>query len=114
MAVQDDLEWYAVRCIIRVGKVPGTRGKAYEERVTLWRAGSFGAAIERAEVDARAYADVVTGHPERYLRVAQAYRLADEPGDGAEVFSLIRVNKRGPRAYIDRFFDTGKERQRRS
>lgn len=48
----------------------------------------------------------------RYLGLAQAYRLADEPGDGAEVFSLVRKSDLDDKAYLDAFFDTGTERQR--
>jgi hypothetical protein len=43
--------------------------------------------------------------------VAQSYELYDEPGDGAEVFSLIRVSDLEPSDYVDRYFDTGTERQ---
>ena len=103
--------WYAVRCIFRCGWPPKLAGRAYEERITLWRADSFDHAIERAEAEAREYATTITGSPDAYLGLAQAYRLPDAPCDGAEVFSLVRASKRKPRAYIDRFFDTGKERQ---
>jgi hypothetical protein len=48
----------------------------------------------------------------RYLGLAQAYRLGDPPGDGAEVFSLVRGSDLGDEAYLDTFFDTGTERQR--
>ncbi|MEH1017992.1 hypothetical protein V6U90_33675 [Micromonospora sp. CPCC 206060] len=46
-----------------------------------------------------------------FAGLSQAYRLFDEPGHGAEVFSLIRESGQGPREYLTRFFDTGKERQ---
>ena len=80
----------------------------------MWRADSFDHAIERAESEAREYATSITDSPDTYLSLAQAYRLSDVPGDGAEVFSLVRVSKRKPKAYIDRFFDTGKEREQQS
>jgi hypothetical protein len=99
-------DWYAVRCIFRAGE-------AYEERITLWRAASLDDAIERAEAEARTYAAELLPDPDAYVGLAQAYALADPPGDGAEVFSLIRDSPLEPEAYLDRFFDTGDERQGR-
>ena len=99
------MDWYAVRCVFRGTKEP----TFYEERVTLWRAGSFEDAIERAEAEAGEYTDVLSL---RYLGLAQAYKLADEPGEGAEVFSLHRESDLDADAYLTAFFDTGTERQR--
>lgn len=79
----------------------------FEERITLWRADSF----ERAEDEAREYAATITDSEDAYLGFAQAYRLYDTPGDGAEVFSLMRTSRRTPESYLDHFFDMGKERQ---
>lgn len=98
MADQDDADWYAVRCIIRFEPQPGSAGATYEERITLWRADSFDHAVERAERDARDYASTTAGSPESYLGFAPAYHLADVPGDGAEVFSLMRDSRRKPGA----------------
>ena len=42
----------------------------------------------------------------------QIYRLAELPGNGAEVFSLLRTSALGPAEYLSTFFDTGYERQR--
>jgi hypothetical protein len=114
MADEGRADWYAVRCVLRKGWPPRFAGRAYEERITLWQAGSFDEAIKRAETEARAYAATITDGPDRYIGLAQAYHLFDPPADGAEVFSLIRKSKLKPKAYLDRFFDTGKERQRRS
>ena len=101
------MQWFAVRCVFR----DTTSTTFYEERVTLWRAESFEAAIEQAEAEAHDYAEVLSL---RYLGLAQAYKLADLPGDGAEVFSLCRESELGERAYLDAFFDTGTERQRQT
>ncbi|GIE38008.1 hypothetical protein Alo02nite_09060 [Actinoplanes lobatus] len=46
-----------------------------------------------------------------YLGLAQVYSLSDEPGHGAEIFSLLRGSTLEPGAYLDAFFDTGHERQ---
>lgn len=104
--------WYAVRCVFAVGWPPDARGKTYEERVTLWRAGSSEEAIERAEAEALEYAGTIDDSPSTYLELAQSYYLADEPGDGAEVYSLMRDSDLPPEEYLDTFFDTGSERQR--
>jgi hypothetical protein len=84
---------------------PGT--SAYEERITLWRASSLDAAIARAEAEAEEYA--VAGG--QYLGFAQAYHLSDSPSEGGELFSLMRYSDLGSDAYLDRYFDTGSERQ---
>jgi len=99
-----NLSWYGVRCIFKWRDRP-----AYEERVTVWRAMSFEAAIERAEAEAKQYAAATDFE---YLGLAQAFGLkADQIADGSEVFSLIRTSPLAPDEYINRFFDTGSERQ---
>lgn len=106
--------WYAVRCVFRttentpggpIDLTPGT--SAYEERITLWRASSLDAAIAKAEAEAEEYADAGG----TYLGFAQAYHLNDSPTDGGELFSLIRYSDLESDAYLDRYFDTGSERQ---
>ena len=104
--------WYAVRCVFTVGWPPEAVGKTYEERITLWRAASADDAIARAEAEALEYAAAIEEEPSTYLEFAQAYQLSDDPGDGAEIFSLMRDSDLDPDGYIDRFFDTGTERQR--
>ncbi len=81
----------------------------YDERVTLWRATGFSEAIRVAESEATDYArgfESVT-----YAGLAQAYRLDDTPGHGAEVFSLMRESELSSDEYLTAFFDTGSERQ---
>jgi hypothetical protein len=98
--------WYAVRSLFQIIDEAGT---AYEERITLWQAGSSEQAVENARAEAEQYAEFagltyLTGF-------AQAYPLADSPPrDGAEVFSLIRDSALPPKPYLDRFFSTGQER----
>lgn len=99
--------WFAVRCVFRW---EASEGPCYEERLTLWRAASTEEAIGRAEVEAGRYA---RENGFRQLEFAQSYRLATDgrPGDGDEVFSLLRGSELDGEAYLDRYFDTGHERQ---
>lgn len=96
------MEWFGVRCIIQLA------GGAYEERVTLWKAPDSDEALARAEAEATDYAADNGG---TYLGLAQGFELFDEPGDGAEVFSLTRTSALEPDEYLDAFFDTGDEQQ---
>ena len=82
--------WFAVRCIIRLAEPVGETPGSYEERLTLWRTGSFGHAVTLAEADARSYAEKVTGSSEDFVGVAQTYLLDDAPHHGATVASLVR------------------------
>ncbi|TYC18334.1 hypothetical protein FXF65_00755 [Actinomadura syzygii] len=99
--------WYGVRCVFRW--VHEGR-QVYEENVTVWRAGDFGEAIEKAEAGAFEYAAGCDG---QYLEFAQAYFIGEDKviGEGAEVFSLMRESELGERDYVTRYFDTGDERQ---
>ncbi|GAA3516797.1 DUF4288 domain-containing protein [Actinocatenispora rupis] len=100
--------WYAVRSV-----VPWPDGEhhapRYEERVTIFRADSFEAAVRLAKEESAEYArDVVGGAA---LGMYQAFLIREEFEDGAEVFSLIRDSDLAPEEYLDHFFDTGRERQ---
>lgn len=106
--------WFAVRCIFRLqglGDLEGSDAKVYEERITIWRATSPDDAIAQAESEAAHYAEVLP--PIRYLGLAQSYEMVDPPEHGAEMFSLIRDSDLPDGEYLDAFFDTGTERQRR-
>jgi hypothetical protein len=100
-------QWYSVRCIFQS---PTETGSAYEERVTLWQTDDIDAAIEQAEAEAAAYAAEVEAE---YTGLAQAYWLVDQPSHGTEVFALVRESSLDTDEYLDRFFDTGQERQGR-
>jgi hypothetical protein len=102
----DDTRWYAVRSLFRT---PGDES-AYEERITLWRAGALEEAAEKASTEAAAYAEFAGSSHVADFR--QVYEIADvPPRDGAEVFSLIRDSPLDPDDYVERFFETGTERQ---
>lgn len=95
--------WFSVRCVFDHGN------GLYEERLTIWQAGSFEAAVELAEVEAREYGEMLDA---TYVGLAQAYALAeDQLRPATEVFSLMRASNLPADAYVARFFDTGTERQ---
>ena len=102
-----DADWYAVRCVFRW---TGWEGTPFDERITLWRAESLANAIELAEAEAGEYA---RANDLDYAGLAQAYQLASdiEPGNGIEVFSLLRDSDLPATEYLTTFFDTGHERQ---
>jgi hypothetical protein len=107
---ENSSNWFAVRCVFATGWPPEARGETYEERITLWQADSAEEAISRAEAEAEGYAAVILDSPDTYLGLAQSYHLFDGPGDGAEVFSLMRRSQLGADDYLLTFFATGTER----
>ncbi|MGU3411141.1 hypothetical protein ACLBWP_13605 [Microbacterium sp. M1A1_1b] len=94
--------WFGVRCVFRHVE------SIYEERVVIVLAADFTHAIAKAEAEAAEYAENVDAE---YVGLAQAYAVADDLGDGAEVFSLMRDSDLAPDEYLDAFFSTGDERQ---
>ncbi len=97
--------WFGVRCLFQWKE----RG-SYEERITMWRAGSFEEAIRKAEFEAADYAET---NDLIYLGLAQGFWVFGERiVDGTEVFSLVRDSDLGVEAYLDTFYDSGAERQR--
>jgi hypothetical protein len=105
------LSWYSVRCVFDHGHSADTDLVSYEERITLWQAASLDEAIELAEAEAIEYASTLDS---RYMGLAQAYWLSDEPVHGEEIFSLTRDSNSAGSDYLNAFFDTGAERQQRS
>jgi len=102
--------YFAVRCVFR--HTSGAEDEyLYEERITLWSAESFDEAIAKAEAEALDYAAALDSPPSSYVGLAQAYKLADQLGEGSEVFSLARTSELAPELYLNSFFDTGTERQ---
>lgn len=93
-------QWYGVRCVFADGD------GVFEERVTVWQADGFEAAVLLAEAEADDYAD---DEDLEYLGFAQASRLSSPPGHGAEVFVLERESDLDPEDYLTEFFDTGTE-----
>lgn len=104
-------KWFGVRCLFG-----HEDGGLYEERITIWPAGSLEAAIELAVREAEEHAAPLRWE---YLGLAQAYGpLTDANVDdaelpsesaGTEVFSMMRESDLEPDEYINRFFATGEE-----
>lgn len=105
------MAWFAVRSIFLFDARAEGEDDTYEERVRLFDAADADAAIARSEVEAAEYEADHDGCTA--LGFHQSYALFDEPGDGAEVFSLMRDSDLEPDDYLDRFFDTGAEREGR-
>lgn len=103
---------FSVRCIFRwEPRLEQERKFLYEERITLWQAEDIDAAVELAEREARQYAEE---NEVEYLEYWQAYDLLGKvDANAVEVFSLLRESDLEPAEYLDVFFDTGLERQRR-
>jgi hypothetical protein len=103
--------WFSVRCILTVGRPTEAAGDTYEERITLWRAASIEDAVALAEAEGTDYAAGIEEAPSSYLGFSQAFRLFDQPGHGAEIFSLMRKSELAPEDNIDLHFSTGQERE---
>ena len=107
-------EWYGAKTLYQVRSNTVTSpNKLYEERIVLIKANSFDDAILKAEEEAKRYANgdpVIT-----YLEYVNVFKLYSEKIlDKTEVFSLMRESKYTPDKYIDRYFDTGKERNKKT
>lgn len=101
-------DWVAVRSVLGTPLQPdGTR--AYEERITLWRERTLDEAMRRAREEANAYA-ALWDPPADVLSLQHAVTVYEEPGDGTEIFALVRDSDLAPEEYLNRFFDSGSER----
>jgi hypothetical protein len=96
------MAWFAVRHVVK-------NADAYEERITVWDAESADEAIAHAEAEAADYAWEGT----EPLSLYQCFALDDAPRDGAEVFSLIRRSDLSPDEYLNSYFATGSELEKR-
>ena len=105
--------WIAVRCLFSHPKhVSDAEQHLYEERITLWRAGSFKAACAMADADALVYA---AENNCIFVRTTDAFHLFDERvGSGTEVWSVMRGSGMTPELYIATFCDTPRDRKTKS
>ena len=95
--------WFGVRCVF----LHIEPHRTYEERVTIWRA-----AISTRRSGPPSWMPWSTPTPLTASIWAWRRRMQPRsPRAGAEVFSLMRDSPLDPRAYLDRHFETGSERQ---
>jgi hypothetical protein len=102
----DGAEWFGVRCwfLFEAGAIIPERGQVYEERVTIWLAKSAAEARGRAVAEAEAYAGDTDASRIDYV---ETYRIFGKPGDGAEVWSVMRDSWLAPDDYLSRFVTEG-------
>jgi len=83
-------DWYSVRSIYRRDTTEdGKPRRSFEERVVLFRAESFEAALAKGEAEAKCYAADLSGG--KMLDRVVAYHIHDdELREGDEIWSCIR------------------------
>jgi hypothetical protein len=106
----EEKEWYGAKTLYQVqSNTVESPNKLYEERVVILKASSLDDAIDEAEKEARQYASDGSGIT--FLGYVNVFKLVSEKiKDKTEVFSLMRESRLRANKYIDRYFDTGKER----
>jgi hypothetical protein len=99
-------DWFGVRCwfLFESGALDMDRGQLYEERVTIWRAASVDDARRQAAAEGDAYAGEAGATRIDYI---ETYRMVDPPGEGAEVWSVMRGSWLTPDEYLTRFVTEG-------
>lgn len=82
--------WYSVRSVFRGDtNEDGKLGRAFEERVVLFRAESFGEALAKGGAEAKRYAADLPGG--RMLDHLVAYHIHDDDlREGDEIWSCVR------------------------
>lgn len=102
--------WFTVRCLFS----HPTRAREgdehlYEERVTLWRCGSWDEAYCLARLEAETYAKEVSAI---LIDTTDAFHLFDaECGHGTEVWSTMRGSHLDSQTYTETFCTTDRDRQ---
>lgn len=101
--------WYSVRCLfLHPTEKTADEDFLYEERVTLWKAGSFEAAHRLAEAEARHYA---TEAGCTFVESTDSFHLLDEEiVSGAEVYSTMCGSNLEPPHYFRTFCVTALDR----
>ena len=101
--------WYSVKCLFHhpTRKVDG-EDFLYEERVTLWKAGSFREAHNLAEEEARQYAKEANCV---FVASTDSFHLFDDKlSAGVEVYSTMRGSNLKPGVYRKTFCVTDRDR----
>jgi len=109
MAISPEL--FSVKCLFRHEPSGSDACKhLYEERITIWRTKTAVEAIRLAEQEAEKYV-AASEKPVQYIGYCVSYATYQTRfRNGMGVFSLIRESDLPAEKYLDRFYDTGKER----
>jgi len=102
--------WYGAKCIfVHYDLADNKNTKTYEERIVVFKAKNFDDAILQAETEAENYAKDCSNT--KYVNFVNVFHIYDEVvKSGSEVYSLMRDSKLTPAKYLNRFYDTNKER----
>jgi hypothetical protein len=101
--------WYGAKTAFRHPSLEPERGlRCYEERIVLIRASDPDEAVRLAEEEAKRYASD-TG---KYLGYVNVFRILDEIGAGAEVFSAMRSVPLAEDEFVTRFCEDEVSRRR--
>ena len=104
---------YGVRCIFKLPKEDINNKKyVYEERITIWQATTIDDALDLAVTEAKEYSSRINGS--EFTGLSQAFFMFKPvEKNGVEVFSLLRESDLETDDYLDTFFSTGNERQKK-
>ena len=104
------MQWFTVRTVVHRADE-----RVYQERITLWRRSDPDEAAEAALAESTEYAAdegaVDCGLAQVYEPYGDDVAGLRAAADGCEIFSLVRQSDLDPGAYLDTFFDTGREQQ---
>lgn len=104
------MQWYTVRTVVHRADE-----RVYQERITLWRRADADDAAEAALAESAEYASdegaIDCGLAQVYEPYGDDVAGLRSAAEGCEIFSLVRQSDLDPGAYLDTFFDTGKEQQ---
>jgi Domain of unknown function (DUF4288) len=101
--------WFSAKCIFTHSNVKSEHKFVYEERIVVIRGRKFDDAIRKAEKEAGKYAAALDGCC--YIGYVDVYELfTKQLRSGSEVYSLMRDSNLPKNRYLDRYYDTGKER----
>lgn len=106
------MEWYGAKAIFMHSDLAKNGSSTvYEERIVVLRAQSLDQAITRAEAAAAKYVRGLKGC--KYIGFVDVFHMYEARiEEGTEVFSLMRDSRLKPKQYLDRFYDSGKERRK--
>jgi hypothetical protein len=105
--------WYSVKGIFRWYFKDTGETANFEERVVLFRAGSFEEALALATDEARVYCteDKSANFKIESLGHFRAYLIDEKPTQGVEVFSRLMDSKLSAPSFLKRYYPSSHEQQ---